>query len=212
MKHTFFALWALLFASVLYGQKTEVDAAYTEACNCISALDKKKLGAEEKRAAGINCMQEVMMKHIVALAKDNGYEMDDLNEDTGRIIGEKFGQTLVTKCPASIPFFVEISKDEIESGELPKSAQYIDHGEMTGTLLRMETTGDAPKLVIKLADGSEEAVYWIRPFSGADQFETGYKTMIGKTVTIEWGEFRKYVFSMKGYAKVREIISLQLNK
>lgn len=203
---------ALLFVSVTQAQKSGVDKAYTEACTCIKNLEKKKLKEAEKKAEGMACLQKVMTENIEALAKDNGYEMSDVNAETGRIIGEKFGQTLVTKCPESISFFMVAAKDQLEQNGVPATAQYVDAGSTTGTFLRLDTSGDSPKVVVKLADGSEENFLWIRPFSGSDSFESNYKTLMNKKITVEWGEFRKYVFSMKGYAKLREITSLTIAK
>lgn len=213
MKKVALALVIALFcSSVAQAQKSDVDKAYTEACNCIKGLEKKKLKEEEKKTQGMACLQTVMLANIEALAKDNGYEMDDINTETGRIIGEKFGQTLVTKCPESISFFMEASKGEIEKNGVPLTAQYVDKGSTSGTFLRLDTSGDSPKVVVKLTDGTEESFLWIRPFGGSDSFETNYKTLTNKKITVEWGEFRKYVFSMKGYAKVREITSLTATK
>jgi hypothetical protein len=212
LKKTLILSGILSITSFVVAQKTEMDKAYTETCDCLTALDKKKLKPEEKKAEGMSCVQKVMMNHIEALAKDNGYELSEMNEEKGRIIGEKFGQNLVTKCPASISFFMEVSKDQIEKVDIPLTAQYVDHGTSSGTLVRLETTGDTPKMVIKTADGSEETFLWMRPFTGSDNFETNYKTLVNKKVTVEWGEFRKYVFSMKGYSKVREITALKIEK
>ena len=210
MSKKIFPLFLLVFSSIfVFAQKTDVDKAYNEACTCIVGLDKQKLDPEAKKAKGMECMQNVMMKHIEALAKDNGYELNELNDETARLIGEKFGQTLVSKCPGSISFFMEISKGEIEKNGVPLTAQYTDSGSTAGTFVRLETTGDSPKIILKLEDGSEESFLWLRPFTGSDTFESQYKTMINKKVTVEWGEFRKYVFSMKGYAKVREVTSLK---
>ena len=206
-----FPLSLLIFSSILvFAQKTEVDKAYDEACACIVGLDKKKMSPEDKKAEGMQCLQSTMMKHIAALAKDNGYEVSEVTTETAQQIGEKFGQTLINKCPGSINFFLEISKGEIEkNGGVPLTAQYTDSGSTSGTFVRFETTGDTPKIILKLDDGSEESFLWLRPFTGSDTFESQYKTMLNKKVTVEWGEFRKYVFSMKGYAKVREVTSLK---
>lgn len=114
MSKKIFSLFLLVFSSILvFAQKSDVDKAYDEACTCIVGLEKQKLDTEAKKAKGMECMQNVMMKHIEALAKDNGYELDEINAETGRLIGEKFGQTLVSKCPGSISFFMEVSKGEI---------------------------------------------------------------------------------------------------
>lgn len=210
--YKFFFLPLLFVSSFAYAQKTEIDKAYSEACTCIESLEKKKLKPEEKKTQGMDCLQKTMLNHIEALAKDNGYELNDVNAETGRLIGEKFGQVLVTKCPASVGFFMEVSKAEIEKNGMPASAQYTSSGTAIGTFLRLDTSGDSPKVVIKTADGSEESFLWIRPFSGSDTFESQYKTMLNKKITVDWGEFRKYMFAMKGYGKVKEIISLTVAK
>lgn len=206
-----FPIIILLGSSILVSaQKAEIDQAYDEACNCIVGLEKKKLSPEAKKEQGIECLQNTMTKHIEVLAKDNGYEMSEVNMETAKLIGEKFGQVLVNKCPGSINFFIEISKGEIEkNGGVPMTAQYTNSGATTGTFVRLETATDTPKLILKTEDGSEESFFWLRPFTGSDSFESQYKSMLNKKITVEWGEFRKYVFSMKAYGKVREITAIK---
>lgn len=205
-------LLALVATQSLFAQKNAMDKVYKEACDCISAVDKKKITDEEKKTQGMECMQRVMMNSIETLAKDNGYTLSELTPEVGRQIGEKFGQTLVTKCPESVSFFMMMGKEEVQKNGVPLTAQYISKGTTTGTFLRLDTSGDSPKVVIKGEDGSEESFLWIRPFTGSDDFETNYKSLVNKKITIEWGEFRKYVFSMKAYAKMREITALSPSK
>ncbi|HMX41460.1 MAG TPA: hypothetical protein PK971_17120 [Saprospiraceae bacterium] len=204
-------LVALLGAATLSAQKTGMDKAYKEACDCIEVVSKKKIKEEEKKTEGMDCLQRVMLDNFEALAKDNGYTLSEVTPEVGRQIGEKFGQNLVAKCPASIPFFMDVAKEEVEKSGVPPTAQYIGKGSTKGTFLRLDTSGESPKVVLKVEDGTEESFLWIRPFSGADHFESNHKTLINKKITIEWGEFRKYVFSMKAYAKVREITALTVN-
>lgn len=204
-------LLALLSINTVFAQKTGMDKAYKEACDCIEAVSKKKLKEEEKKAEGMDCLQRVMLDNFDALAKDNGYTLSEVTPEVGRQIGEKFGQNLVSKCPASIPFFMTVAQDDAGKNGVPPTAQYIGKGSSKGTFLRLDTSGESPKVILKAEDGTEESFLWIRPFTGADNFETNYKTLINKKITIEWGEFRKYVFSMKAYAKVREITALTVN-
>ncbi len=210
----FSSIFSLLLLSASFGiaQNADMDKAYNEACTCFKDLKKSKAKEEEKKAKGMECLQTVMMKNIDVLAKENGYKMSDLNEETGRIIGEKFGRNLVGKCPESIEFFMVSGKEMIEEqGGIPEVASYIGSGTSEGSFVRLETTGDSPKLVIKLADGTEESFLWIRQFKGSDELEKQYKTLANKKVSVKWGEFRKYVFTMKGYAKAKEILSFTLN-
>lgn len=206
-------VFALVFAFVLSAQAQDkgVEKAYSEACTCFKDLKKSKLNENEKKEKGMECLQTVMLKNIDALAKESGYKMSELNEETGRAIGEKFGRNLVTKCPESVEFFMVAGKEAMAEGKVPEMAAYLSTGTTDGTFVRLETSGDSPKLIVKTSDGSEESFLWIRQFNGSDNLEKQYKTLANKKVSVKWGEFSKYVFSMKGYAKVKEITGFTLN-
>lgn len=183
------------------------DKAIAESCKCFEGLDKKKLKEEEKKASAMECITSTMMTNIEGLAKEYGYKTSELNEENGRKIGEKFGMKLVQKCPASVPYMMVLSGEKLENS--PAVASYESEGETIGTFVRLETTGEIVKVVVKTTDG-EESLRWLRPFIGDEKIEQQGKSLVGKKVAVQWGEYKQYVFPMKGYAKYREILGFKI--
>ena len=203
-------LIALAVPSIALAQSAASDKAVAVACECYKGLEKKKLNEEEKKAASMDCLTKSMLSNIGDLAKEYGYENLELNEETGRKIGEKFGLKLVQKCPAAVPYMMILSEGQVQTGTVSSGASYESTGETSGTFVRLESSGEIVKIVIKTDDG-EESLRWIRPFPGADKLEQQGKALAGKKVSVEWGEYQQYVHAMKGYAKYREITAFKIS-
>ncbi|MBK7936148.1 MAG: hypothetical protein IPJ82_03335 [Lewinellaceae bacterium] len=201
-------LLMLAVPGIVFAQEAASDKAIADACKCFDGLSQKKLSDAEKKGPAMECLTQAMLTHIEDLAAEYGYETSELNEETGRKIGERFGMKLVQKCPASVPFMMALGQEEIEKGNV-SVARYESEGETTGAFVRLETSGEIVKLVVKGSEG-EETLRWLRPFPGEESLEKQGKTLAGKKVTVQWGEYKQYVHSMKGYAKYREILSFKL--
>ncbi len=207
MKKLLFLL-VIVVPGVLSAQEAASDKAIDDACKCFQGLEKQKLPDAEKKGPAMECLTQSMLTNIAGLAEEYGYKTSELNEETGRKIGERFGMKLVQKCPASVPFMMVLGQQEIQEGNV-SVAKYENEGESTGTFARLETSGETVKVIVKAADG-EETLRWIRPFPGDEKLEQQGKALAGKKVVVQWGEYKQYVFSMKGYAKYREILSFKL--
>ena len=201
-------LLMLAAPGALFAQETASDKAIDQACKCFQGLEKQKLPDAEKKGPAMECITQSMMTNIAGLAEEYGYKTSELNEETGRKIGERFGMKLVQKCPASVPFMMVLGQQEVQQGNV-SVAKYESEGESTGTFVRLETTGETAKLIVKAGDG-EETLRWMRPFPGDEKLEQQGKALAGKKVTVQWGEYKHYVASMKGYAKYREILGFKL--
>ncbi len=191
-----------------FAQEAASDKAIADACKCFQGLEKQKLSDADKKSSAMDCLTQSMMANISGLAEEYGYKASELNEENGRKIGERFGMKLVQKCPSSVPFMVSLSQQEDPGGSI-SAAKYETEGETSGTFVRLETSGETVKLVIKSSDG-EETLRWMRPFPGDEKLEQQGKSLAGKKVTVQWGEYKQYVFSMKGYAKYREILGFKI--
>ena len=75
--------------------KSAQDRAADDVCACLQKLDAKKMTEAQKVEASQNCMVEGLTKHLFGLAEEYGIKVSDLNEETGRKIGEKFGVRLI---------------------------------------------------------------------------------------------------------------------
>ena len=203
-------LIALYVPGIAIAQSAASDKAVAEACKCYEALEKKKLTEDEKKAGSMECLTKSMLANIGDLAKEYGYDTAEFNEETGRKIGEKFGMKLVQKCPAAIPYMMMLSEGQAQTVTVGSGAAYESTGETSGTFVRVESGGEVVKIVIKTDDG-DETFRWIRPFPGAEKLEQQAKTLAGKKVSVEWGEYQQYVHAMKGYAKYREITAFKIS-
>ncbi|MFN4080821.1 MAG: hypothetical protein ACK4NS_07955 [Saprospiraceae bacterium] len=208
-----------LFFSPVWAQKnkTAQDKAINDVCACYQKLNASKMSEAQKSEAGQKCMLEGLTPHIIGLAQEYGIPASDLNEETGRKIGEKFGITLIEKCPAALPFLMSFGQTELAKGnnaslkQAPQaSSAYGLSGETEGILQKIDTEGEFVRLQIKTIDGDIETFYWIRPFDGSAMLEDKPTKHLGKKVLVGWQEFKRYVPSVKGYGKEREISSLLL--
>lgn len=201
-------LLLLAAPGALFAQEAATNKAISDACGCFKGLEKQKLSETEKKNAAMECLTQAMLSNITDLAEEYGYQASELNEETGRKIGERFGMKLVQKCPESVPFMMALGQEQAESGNV-SVARYESEGETTGTFVRLETSGEIAKLVVKEGD-TDVTLRWVRPFPGEESLEKQVKALAGKKVTVQWGEYKQYVASMKGYAKYREILSFKI--
>jgi hypothetical protein len=206
-----FLIFLICFLSAVAGfSQTATDKAVQEACACMQKLDAKKLANDALQKGGMECMMQAMGANTVELAKEYGYDPTQLTEETGRLIGEKFGMQLATKCPAAMPVLVAMS-GQAQSGGQTMIPGYEGQGQTSGTFVRLDLSGELAKVVIKTAVG-EETFYWIRPFPGADNLEKQAATLKGKKVQVDWSEFKKYSPAAKTYAKVKEVSAFRMVK
>lgn len=218
--HASLAFALALFFSPIWAQKnkTAQDKAINDVCACYQKLNASKMTEAQKSEAGQKCMLEGLTPHVIGLAQEYGIPVSELNEETGRSIGEKFGLALIEKCPAALPFLMSFGQAELAKGDnaRPKQAPpapspaYGRSGETEGILQKIDTEGDFVRLQIKTIEGDIETFYWIRPFDGSAVLEDKPTKQLGKKVLIGWQEFKRYVPSVKGYGKEREISSLLL--
>jgi hypothetical protein len=199
----------LLLASFLaplagLAQESASDRTTREICECLQALGPG-LSDEAFKDQGMTCFVGTFTQNMTELAQEYGIGLDELNEDTGRQIGEKLGIKMAGACDESLRLLLLLGSQGVKEGNVnPERAPYLQSGETSGKFLRLETAGEIVKLVLSV-EGEEESFYWLRPFLGSDLLERDYKKLAGKTVTLQWGLYEQYSFSLKGYGKRREI-------
>jgi hypothetical protein len=65
-------------------------------------------------------------------------------------------------------------------------------------------------IVIPGADHKETSLIWLQEFSGSENFIDGNAAYIGKNVKVKYQELEVYLPQTKGYYKVKEIVSLNV--
>ncbi len=203
------AAWFFHF-NLAVAQHNPSDKVIDETCDCFKKLNMDTMKDENLRNKGMNCFMTAMTAHITELAGEYGYEVSDLNQQAGEAIGKKIGAKMMQQCPQSVKFFMLMGQQGIQNGDIiPENAEYSSTGTSEGKIIRIEHDGDLTK-VIASVDGENETFYWIRPFVGSEKIESDLKSLAGQHASISWGEFQKYTFDMKGYAKVKEITAMKV--
>jgi hypothetical protein len=194
--------------------KTASEKAQAEACDCFKKIDTNKVKTpEQKKEATTQCLVEAMTQNIVGLADENGYSISEIDEEVGRKIGEKFGMQLAVSCPEFIPYAMSMadeSSPEDTKGAMDRMRGFDVTGTSAGTFVRLDLSGDTPKLILKNTASEQETLYWIRRFPGSDRLETDAKQLVGKKIEVMWGELEKYNPQLRGYSKLREITQLKV--
>jgi hypothetical protein len=209
---------ALLMSAALtsaFAQQTASEKAQGEACDCLNKIDKKTVNTPDKiEKATTQCLVTAMTVNIVGLAEENGYQLSEINEETGQAIGEKFGMQLALSCPKFLEFSAGMADnltDEQKKSSMDRMRGFDNTGSVSGTFVRLDVASGEPKIVIKNASNVEESFLWIRRFDGSLALETDPKAYAGKKVTIQWGEFERFDAKTRTYKKVREITKISAN-
>ncbi|WP_448702994.1 hypothetical protein ACFGVR_11640 [Mucilaginibacter sp. AW1-3] len=196
-KHICFVLVSLLFVVSLsaFGQKiSALDQSADEVCAGLQGFDPAKASAEEVQKAFETLIVKSFSAHMNDLMKE--MNMTEINADNGRKIGEEIGKKLLVRCPKFITLATKF--DSKDSGD-------TDVSTTTGTLTKVNDTGDFAQFILKDADGRETNYYWLRYFKGSENFEKGGAANVGKKVKIQWAEIEFYVPKAKGYYKLKEV-------
>ena len=90
-----------------------------------------------------------------------------------------------------------------------KNADEEAVGASTGKFKRIDNKG-FNYIVITGSGGNEKSFLWLRQFPGSENFMNGSLKYIGKNVTIKYQEIEVYLPQAKGYYRVKEITSLDI--
>jgi hypothetical protein len=213
MLRTIIALFLIsIFAVSAHSQATASQKAQNEACDCLKKIDRKVVNTDEKlKNATIQCLTTAMTTNIIGLAEENGYTLAEINEEVGQKIGERFGIELATTCPIFLEYSATMAdelSEEDKKSSMDRMRGFDATGAATGTFVRLDLSGEFAKVVIKNSQNQEETFVWTRRFDGSSLLETDVKPLIGKKVTIGWGEYEKFNPKTRTYTTIREITKL----
>jgi hypothetical protein len=206
VKKTLFILTAvsLLFVQKAFSQVERVagpaEKRITDSlCIALNRLDMAKIGnGKEAESAFMDCFmkQSALFEDV---ANERNLQMDD--KEGMHQIGVDIGKNLLKmKCDA----FMKLAVKMVDKSGASEQSLVV-----SGIFKRIDTKG-FNYIVIGDADHKETSLIWLRQFPGSEKFIDGSAAYIGKNVKIKYQELEVYIPQVKGYYKVKEIVSLNV--
>lgn len=206
MKKILFILIAssLLFVQKSFSQAERVpgpaEKRITDSiCTALNRLDMNKIGnGKEAESAFMDCFmkQSAMFEDV---ANERNVKMDD--NAAMHQMGVDIGKNLLKmKCDAFMKLAIKMAD---------KSGTNESSSVIYGVFKRIDTKG-FNYIVITDADHKETSLIWLRQFPGSEKLIDGSAAYIGKNVRIKYQELEVYLPQAKGYYKVKEIVSLNV--
>lgn len=210
MKAIFLAIVAIPMG--LYSQKT-VEKVADACCPCVSKLDAKNLSREELEMQLGLCLMEPMMSNLESLKKELKIKAD-AGQESYRQIGEKIGIALVSRCPESLPLFMQIGIEERrESRELPPPPPAPEEPTASSMNFMGKVKGVKEDVFMYIqaenSFGDAESFLWLEPFDGSDVLEANMNALNGKSVEIKWKLVSIFDAKTKSYKKARVILVIE---
>jgi hypothetical protein len=206
LKKTFLvATMFAAFSTFSYAQ-TVSDKAVKECCTCLTKLKSKTLTDEAMREASTECITLALTENVVGLCKEYGFKLDDMNEETGRQIGERFSLKLLSDCPESTDALMKIGLEEIKNNPDATRNFIKPQGSVTVTIKSVETLGNLTKVSATDADGKPQIFFWMQAFGG-DQFLIK-KMYAGKKFKLTFGKQEFYNSTKSAYQTMQVILEL----
>ena len=123
---------------------------------------------------------------------DDDNAMHDLGIDIGKDL-------LKEKCEDFMKLAVKMAqKDDAETKSTTE-----------GKFKRIDNKG-FNYIVLTDNNNQEKSFLWLRQFPGSESFTTNTAQYLGKRIKIDWKEIEVYLPQARGYYKVKEIISLDV--
>ncbi len=171
-------------------------------CNCVSKIDISKI---TDRTAAITAYTNCVTLHmdlVSDLAKERGIDITDL--DAMRALGVDLAKDLMAQnCTSFTQLSVTMAKDRIDAYANGAT------GVTSGTFKRMDQKG-FNYFVLSVQNGGEKSFLWLKQFPGSENFMNGTANLIGKKLKIGWNEIEVYLPAAKGYYKIKEITSVEI--
>ena len=189
-----------------------MDEIAQKCCECISTGDSSLNKNELQMKLGL-CMIREAMPYKKELKKKYSLDLDRLDAEKGRALGQLVGSRLPTICPEKFALLMPLVAKEIEKAE---NAGKEDKAEedakarlvMEGTIVEVKGSEFAT-VTIKDAAGREQKLLWLEYFEGAslisgspDSYKTG-------NFKVWYTEREIYNVQLKDYIKYKVISRLE---
>jgi 23S rRNA pseudoU1915 N3-methylase RlmH len=170
-------------------------------CSCVVKIDLSKItNKTDAMAAYTSCVEEHLdiLKDLADERKVNMSEKEAM---------EKIGVDLaINLLGQECKGFKQLA---LIMGGSNKNADEEAVGTSTGKFKRIDNKG-FNYIVITGSGGNEKSFLWLRQFPGSENFMNGSLKYIGKNVTIKYQEIEVYLPQARGYYRVKEITSLDI--
>lgn len=148
-----------------------------------------------KQQAGL-CIINSYLEHQEEAAKE--FAIAELNQETGKIIGERIGVTMLNHCPEML-----LRMGKSVNKELVAKSEFSLKGKIDSI-----EQGDFITFKLKDSEGKVHKLLWYQHFIGSDGFTSDPKKLVGKKVLVKVKEVECYAPKAKAYFKLKEIVEL----
>lgn len=199
-----FSALAILFGQKSFSQNNRVigpaERKMTDSlCTCVVKIDLSKITNKTEALAAYTLCIEKHIGILKDLADERKVNMAD--KDGMEKIGIDLALNLLAQdCQG----FKQLAL--IMGG---KNADEEVVGTSTGKLKRIDNKG-LNYIVITGSGGNEKSFLWLRQFAGSENLMDGGLKYIGKNMTVKYQEIEIYLPQAKGYYRVKEITSLNI--
>lgn len=166
----------------------QLDELAVKTCDCITKKNPDYNNQNELQAQLGICMLEA--------AGTIDIKFDNWTQDEFRVMGEKVGIRMATKCPAVFESFAKSAAKE-DDAEI----------EVKGKVKDVELH-DLATIVLREESGKEHRLLWINYFNGSDDFAADPKALVTKKVVITYQLMDIYVVKTKGYITSKVVTKL----
>lgn len=161
--------------------KNAIDTAAEKMCDYMNKHTDKKIATMSDAVSYFTeAFVEVCMPMMERLMENEG--LTDLDENTGKQIGQKIGIKLAIMCPRYMNVIMPLIKGEAAEGQT---------GTLSGIVSEVKQDGYT-FLKIKSPDGTEKRVVWLMFFEEAESINNDPQKLVGKKVDIEWKSVQLY--------------------
>jgi len=170
-------------------------------CASVNKLDLSKINTQEQAVAAYTQCVGDHIDLLNDLATERNVDMAD--EVAMKKVGIDLAFNLYKmKCEKFMKLSTLMAMKSMDKGV---SLEQVT----TGAFKRIDNKG-FNYIVIKDAEGNEKSFLWLRQFPGSEKFTNGVSQYAGKKIKIGWQEIEVYLPQAKGYYKVKEITSLDV--
>lgn len=205
MKKTLF-LFALI---ITFYQKTNAQTKISAneqkltdtICNCLTKVDLSKIASRKDAIAVFTDCFTKRTDLLMQLANEK--HIDPTDRVAMKQIGIDLGKDLFSQnCVAFTNISVKMAQKESEQAD-------ENHEVGEGEFKRIDVRG-FNYIVLSDSTSREKSFIWLRQFPGSEKFMNGGAAYIGKKVKIKYQELEVYLPQARGYYKVKEIVSLNV--
>jgi hypothetical protein len=195
----------LLSTSQLFAQQTGIEKASDSTCKCLESVKDKIKNTADFNKYGLGCIAKSALPYFEEISKQEGINIDNLDNEEGQKIGRKIGFKLAMTCPLFVDLIKDFDSDDMKTGSgTGKSAAVV-----SGTVINVELT-DHAYITVKDDAGKIFKLVWVQYFEGSDAYKANPLLLKQKKVAITWESAEIYNVKQRDFLNVKAITKLEI--